>query len=190
MSAAQARAIRLLDLLLALALLLVMGLPMLALALTIRLSDGGPALFRQQRIGRRRALFTVLKFRTMHSDVREAASHRTGRGDPRITWLGRWLRPAHIDELPQLLNVLKGEMSLVGVRPDTPMQRGDYPPPYWKERHRHAPGITGPAQVARGDLTLQQRSALEREWLDRKSLPLYLAILWRTIGKVFARSSH
>ena len=191
MSRAHGRAIRVLDVLLAISLLAALGLPMLTLALAIRLSDGGPALFRQQRVGQRREFFNVLKFRTMRfATVHDAASHRTGKGDPRVTALGRRLRPAHIDELPQLLNVLTGHMSLVGVRPDTPMQRGDYPAPYWKERHRHVPGITGPAQVARGDLTLDQRSALEREWLDRKSLPLYLAILWQTIGKVFARSSH
>jgi len=182
-------AIRLLDVLLAASLLLLLAVPMVLIALAIRLGDGGPALFRQQRVGARQELFMVLKFRTMRVATRKAA-FRTQRADPRITALGRLLRPSHCDELPQLINVLKGQMSLVGVRPDTPMQRSDYSNDYWQARHRYAPGITGPAQVARGDLTLDKRSALEREWLDRKSLPLYLRILWQTVGKVFARSSH
>lgn len=184
-----AAAIRMLDMLLAGTLLIGLALPMVLIALAIRLADGGPAMFRQQRVGRGAALFTVLKFRTMRM-VSDPAAFRTQRGDPRITALGRFLRPSHLDELPQLINVLAGDMSLVGVRPDTPMQQGDYSPDYWQERHRYAPGITGPAQVARGDLTLAERSALERDWLDRKSLPLYVGLLWQTIGKVFARSSN
>ena len=184
-----AAAIRVLDVVLAASLLLLLALPMVLIALAIRLGDGGPALFRQQRVGRRRELFMVFKFRTMRVDAHRTA-FRTEQGDPRITALGRFLRPSHLDELPQLINVLRGDMSLVGVRPDTPMQRGDYVLDYWHARHRYAPGITGPAQVARGDVTLAERSALELQWLDRKSLPLYLRILWQTIGKVFARSSN
>jgi len=184
-----AAAIRVLDVLLAASLLVVLAIPMVLLALAIKLGDGGPALFCQQRVGRRQEPFNVFKFRTMRVAT-QAAAFRTERGDPRITTLGRFLRPSHCDELPQLINVLAGQMSLVGVRPDTPMQRSDYSRHYWRDRHRYAPGITGPAQVARGDVTFAERSALEREWLDRRSLPLYLSILWQTVGKVFARSSN
>jgi lipopolysaccharide/colanic/teichoic acid biosynthesis glycosyltransferase len=182
--------IRLADLVLAGAALLLAAPLMLVLALAIRLGDGGPAVFRQRRVGRCGAEFTVFKLRTMRAAPVASGAHRTATGDPRITPLGRVLRPAHLDELPQLINVLAGQMSLVGVRPDTPMQRGDYPPAFWHERHRFAPGITGPAQVAGSDLTLAERSAREREWLAGRSLSLYLRVLGQTIGKVFARSSH
>lgn len=170
---------------------LVLSAPLLLLiAFAIRLGDGGPALFRQTRVGRGGAAFTVLKFRTMRVAPVAANGFRTVSGDPRITAVGRILRPSHLDELPQLINVLAGHMSMVGVRPDTPMQQADYPPEYWQLRHRFAPGITGPAQVAGGDQTLAQRSAHERDWLEARGLALYLRILWQTIGKVFARSSH
>lgn len=186
-------AIRLCDIVLAGAMLIPLGPLMVLIALAIRLGDGGPALFRQRRVGRRRKVFTILKFRTMHkARPLEAGvnAHRTAPGDPRITSLGRLLRPSHLDELPQLINVLLGDMSLVGVRPDTPMQRSDYTRAFWEERHRFAPGITGPAQVARGPQTLGERSAFERQWLAGRSLGLYLSVLWQTVGKVFARSSH
>jgi len=188
--------IRAMDVGVALLVLLALA-PLIGLiALAIRLADGGPAIFCQQRVGRNLTPFTIYKLRTMRpSGVQTtgaglAAAHRTGCGDPRITAVGRVLRPLHLDELPQLANVLAGQMSLVGVRPDTPMQAGDYPPGYWHERHLFAPGITGPAQVAGSDLTLDQRSALERQWLAGRSLALYLRVLWQTIGKVFVRSSH
>jgi lipopolysaccharide/colanic/teichoic acid biosynthesis glycosyltransferase len=184
--------IRAMDIGVALLLLLALA-PLIGLiALAIRLADGGPAIFRQERVGRNLTPFTIYKLRTMRptKGAGSAVAHRTGRGDPRITAVGRVLRPLHLDELPQLTNVLAGQMSLVGVRPDTPMQAGDYPPGYWEERHRFAPGITGPAQVAGSELTLNQRTALERQWLAGRSLALYLRLLGQTIGKVFARSSH
>jgi len=193
-SRGEGAAIRAADILLAAALIAVLSPLLVIIAAAIRLSDGGPALFRQQRVGRGRALFMVAKFRTMRLGAARpgngAPAHRTGPGDPRITALGRVLRPSHLDELPQLFNVLLGHMSMVGVRPDTPMQRSDYSREYWEERHRFAPGITGPAQVAPGDQTLDQRSGFERQWLAGRSVGMYLRVLWQTIGKVFARSSH
>lgn len=197
--------IRLSDLAIAGVLFVVLALPMLAIAAAIRLSDGGPALFRQERVGRAGRRFTVLKFRTMRVDrdgsgsgarvanesIDAAAARfkRTEPGDPRITRAGKLLRPSHLDELPQLLNVLAGDMSLVGVRPDTPVQEGDYTPAYWQLRHRFAPGLTGPAQLRSDPLTFDQRNAEELRWIEGRSLAMYWRILLRTAAKVMRRSS-
>lgn len=197
--------LRLLDLLLASLLLIVLALPMAAIAILIRASDGGPALFRQQRVGKGTQVFEIFKFRTMVVDregtgsgvvvdpdenvsAANARFRRTIPGDPRITHIGRFLRPSHLDELPQLLNILRGDMSFVGVRPDTPVQVTDYDEPYWQERHRFAPGLTGPAQLQVCD-NLSTRSTLERQWLEGRSLWLYLRVLLRTLGKVIRRNS-
>ena len=185
--------VRSIDILASLVLLMVAGLPMLGIAVAIRLHDGDPALFRQQRVGRSLGPFTIYKFRTMRHEPAAAVSRTsvsTDRGDPRISPLGRFLRPSHLDELPQLFNVLKGDMSLVGVRPDTPVQESDYPATHWAARHRFRPGLTGPSQILRGDVTMSMRIAAEQEWIARASLGLYLVILARTVGKVLSNSSN
>lgn len=189
----QAVVIRLIDLLGAIILLAIACLPLLAIALAIRLSDGGPALFRQQRVGQGCEPFTIYKFRTMRHHSLDMASREnvsTMTGDPRITGIGTVLRPSHLDELPQILNVLKGDMSLVGVRPDTPVQERDYCAEHWQQRHLLRPGITGPSQLIRGDVTLPMRIAAEREWIANASIAKYLAVLFSTVGKVLSRSSH
>ena len=191
-------AIRGFDIAASLALLAIAALPMLAIAAAIRLADGGPALFRQPRVGRGGETFLIFKFRTMRIErggaaggsSTERARVSTMPGDPRITPLGRLLRPSHLDELPQILNVLRGEMSLVGVRPDTPAQEADYAPDYWRRRHAERPGITGPAQLRSDPLDLAERTREELRWLDRPSFGLYLRILLGTLAKVARRSSH
>lgn len=115
-----------------------------AIALAIKLSSPGPVLFRQQRVGRNGRLFWLYKFRTMRPDP--GGSLLTAAGDPRITPVGRWLRHRKLDELPQLWNVLRGDMSLVGPRPEVPTYVRLYSP----EQHgvlSVRPGITGPTQV-------------------------------------------
>lgn len=202
---AQTGAIRVLDCLLAISALTVLAAPMLAIGLAIRMADGGPALFRQQRVGQGCRIFTVLKFRSMRVDsdglgagtAREdedleaarARFQRTEAGDPRITRLGAILRPSHLDELPQLLNIFRGDMSFVGVRPDTPVQQGDYTPEYWELRHRLRPGLTGPAQLRTEPLTFDQRSDEELKWLNGPGVRSYISILVRTIFKAIRRSS-
>ncbi|OYV39453.1 MAG: hypothetical protein B7Z80_07295, partial [Rhodospirillales bacterium 20-64-7] len=125
-----AAAKRMTDILLAATGLAILGLPMLLLAVFIQLHGSGPALFRQTRIGLHNRAFTMLKFRTMRMAVDEPAStcRQATRGDPRVTRLGRFLRRTSLDELPQLLNVLAGSMSLVGPRPHAPGTcAGGYP---------------------------------------------------------------
>ena len=159
-----------------------------ALALLIRRESPGPALFAQPRLGRRGRVFTLYKLRTMvHGApmvLNADGSTCVVDGDPRVTPLGARLRRRGLDELPQLVNVLRGEMSLIGPRPDHDFQLQHY----LKEDHRKLemrPGITSLAQVSgRNALTWRQRVALEIEYVERFSLWLDLQIAWRTVGVV------
>jgi lipopolysaccharide/colanic/teichoic acid biosynthesis glycosyltransferase len=175
---------------LAVATLVLVGLsPLLALvALWVRLDSSGPVLFRQRRLGRWGRPFTMYKLRTMvHGapmHLNPDGSSRVVDGDRRLTRAGRLLRRLGLDELPQLVNVLRGEMSLVGPRPDHVFQRADYRSgDYGKLAMR--PGITSLAQVSgRNSLPWRERVALEVEYVERFSLWLDLQIACRTLGVV------
>ena len=165
--------------------LVVLSPLLVAVALAIRWRMGGPVLFRQVRPGLNGRPFRMLKFRTMRD-----ATDAEGRPLPdaeRLTPLGRWLRATSIDELPELWNVLRGDMSLVGPRP----LLMDYLPLYSAEqarRHTVRPGLTGWAQVnGRNALTWDQKFALDLWYVDHRSLALDLHILWLTVRKVLAR---
>ncbi len=188
---------RLLDIALALALLL-LCLPLAGVvALAIKLLDGGPALFWQQRVGRGGRPFAFPKFRSMVTDAeaRRAdleAHNRHGHGqvpfkmenDPRVTRFGRFIRKHSIDELPQLWCVLTGDMSMVGPRPPTVDEVEKYTP-HQRQRLAVTPGVTGLWQVSgRSDLSFAQQVDLDLEYARRQSLFLDLAILWRTVPAV------
>ncbi len=184
----QAAAKRGLDVMAAGAGLVVLGPLMLLLAAAVRATSPGPVLFRQWRVGRHGAPFRIFKFRTMflHApDVRNSdGSAFTGPRDPRVTPVGRWLRQTSLDELPQLINVLKGEMSLVGPRPDQPDQLRFYTPEE-KLRLRVKPGLTGVAQLAgRNSIPWTRRKQLDVEYVRKYSLALDLTILLKTIPYV------
>jgi lipopolysaccharide/colanic/teichoic acid biosynthesis glycosyltransferase len=173
------------DLLVALLALLLLALPLLALAWWIRRKLGSPVLFRQVRPGLNGKPFTMLKFRTMTEE-------RGAGGDllpdaQRLTPFGRFLRASSLDELPELWNVLRGEMSLVGPRP----LLMEYLPLYSQEqarRHELRPGITGWAQVnGRNAISWQEKFALDVWYVDNQSLWLDIKILWLTVRKVLVR---
>jgi exopolysaccharide biosynthesis polyprenyl glycosylphosphotransferase len=159
-----------------------------ALAIVVRVSSRGPILFRQRRLGRRGREFTMLKFRTM----RVSASGDTGwtvPDDPRRTPAGRLLRRTSLDELPQLLNVLRGDMSLVGPRPERRVfaEQFTHAIPTFPERVRVAGGITGLAQVhdLRGDSSIEDRARFDNYYIDQYSLFLDFVIAVKTIGSLF-----
>ena len=165
--------------------LLVLAPGLAVLALAIRLSTGGAALFRQLRIGRGGRPFSIAKFRTM-SNARDSAG-RLLPDEQRLTPLGRFLRRTSLDELPQLWNVLKGDMSLVGPRPLLP----EYLPRYnshQRRRHEVKPGITGWAQIhGRNTLAWERKFDLDVWYVDHRSLWLDIKILWLTAQKVIRR---
>ena len=160
---------------------------LIGLSLLILVSSGWPALFIQERVGKDGKVFRLYKFRTMVRDaVHLGLGTTVGKSDDRITWVGRWLRSWSLDELPQVLNVLKGDMSLVGPRPTLEYQVAKYTP-FQRRRLEMKPGITGWAQVnGRNTLPWPQRIELDVWYVDHFSLWLDLRILWRTVG-VFLR---
>lgn len=191
-----------LDLLLSVSSLLLLAPVFLLLAALIRLDSHGPAIFRQARIGRGGRPFNMLKFRTMYSgpddDLVRHLKVRPGErlgydrfqklvNDPRLTPLGRFLRRSSLDELPQLWNVLAGEMSLVGPRPILPDQAGIYGPDY-AAYVLARPGMTGLWQVSgRNRLSFAERAHLDQVYLSSWSHRLDLWILWKTIWVVLSR---
>jgi lipopolysaccharide/colanic/teichoic acid biosynthesis glycosyltransferase len=145
------RSRRLLDLAVAVAGLLVLAIPLAGLMVLVRLESPGPALFRQVRLGEHGRPFTLYKLRSMRAGA--TGPEVTATGDPRVTRLGGFLRRTSVDELPQLWHVLRGQMTLVGPRPETPGLAAKYPPECrWVFGYR--PGLTGPAQVRLRDSTV------------------------------------
>jgi lipopolysaccharide/colanic/teichoic acid biosynthesis glycosyltransferase len=200
-------AARLLDVVVAGTALLLLAPLMAAIAIVIICTSRGPVLFRQVRLGHHRRPFVMLKFRTMYvgSDdrphreyVRRLLSVPTGAGcateglyklahDPRITPVGRWLRTTSLDELPQLINVLRGEMSIVGPRPVLPWEAPLFSP-HHGTRFRVPPGITGLWQTSgRNRLTMTEALDLDVRYAEQASLRLDLRILLRTIPVVLRR---
>ncbi|UWR09287.1 WecB/TagA/CpsF family glycosyltransferase [Ruegeria sp. B32] len=186
---------RILDLTVALAAMTVLALPMLAIAALVRLDSRGPALFRQTRVGRNGVPFTVYKFRSMTTDAEAqrasllAQSDRAGvcfkaRHDPRVTRVGKVLRRFSLDELPQVLNVLKGDMSIVGPRPALPEEVAKYPPRAL-ERLDVRPGITGLWQVSgRAAIDFDRMIDLDTAYVRSRSALLDLMLIAMTVRAV------
>lgn len=179
-----------LDLFLALVLLVVLGPLILILMSLVKLTSQGPALYRQIRVGLDGRLYTIVKIRTMHQDCERLSGPQWSRaGDPRITRLGNFLRRCHLDELPQLWNVLRGEMSLVGPRPERPVfvDQLEKQIPSYLDRLQVRPGITGLAQVqlpADSDLDgVRRKLAYDLCYIRRMGPWLDLRLLVGTIFK-------
>lgn len=195
------------DVVIAASLLVLLAPVLMLVALAVRIDSPGPVLFRQRRLGHRAKPFVMYKFRTMRADadhrlheqyVRDMIvnGHRTEQGgaqvfkiypDPRVTRIGRFLRRTSIDELPQLYNVLRGEMTLVGFRPPIPYEVAHYPG-WYHRRFDGKPGLTGLWQVSgRNERSYEEMVGLDIEYINRRSWLLDLSLLLRTLGAVIRR---
>ena len=181
---------RLFDILVSAAMLLLL-LPILGvIAVTIKIDSPGPVFFRQARVGLGGKIFVILKFRSMISDAEKLGGYSTKKGDLRITRTGQFFRRTSLDELPQLLNVLIGDMSLVGPRPDVPAQKGFYTEEEWTLRHKVRPGITGLAQATvRSDAKPGERKSLDLQYVRNSSLIFDLKIILLTVKQLVGRGS-
>ena len=182
---------RLFDILVSLFFLLLLAPLLVIVAMFIRIESTGPALFRQQRVGLNGELFLIYKFRSMVVDAEQRGPHFTSAADPRITKVGRFVRKTSLDELPQLLNVLKGDMSLVGPRPNVPKQRNEYTDEEWQKRNSVRPGITGLAQaVKRSEATPEERTQLDLQYVEKASFFYDLYVLALTVKQVLFKGGN
>lgn len=168
--------------------LLLFTLPVLILtAILIKLESPGPIFYRQERNGLNGRIFSVIKFRSMRSDAEKNGPQWAAKNDARVTRVGQFIRKTRIDELPQLINVLRGEMSLIGPRPERPMftEQFEKEIPGFKKRLLVKPGLTGWAQVNGGyDITPKEKLELDMYYIEKQSLRLDLQILLRTVWVV------
>ena len=181
---------RILDILAGLIGLVMLGIPMLIIAWLIRRGSPGKALFRQERVGRGGRVFTMLKFRTMREGGDPFGRSPRSTDDPRLTRIGRFLRETSLDELPQLLNVLAGDMSIVGPRPLYQKQAEK-----WNTRQRRRldvkPGLTGYAQVyGRGEVTHEEKLELDVYYVENRTVLLDVRLVLLTCRNVLFRRDN
>jgi lipopolysaccharide/colanic/teichoic acid biosynthesis glycosyltransferase len=182
---------RALDIVLSVLALLVLSPVFVAAAAAVAIESGRPVLFRQQRVGLGGREFAMLKFRSMVRDAASIGPYYTSGNDARITRVGRVLRRTSIDELPQLWNVLRGDMSLVGPRPDLPVQEALYSPEDWTLRCSVRPGLTGLAQATlRSQATPEQRLAADLDYARRPGVWRDLRIIAMTFGRFDGQGSN
>jgi len=182
---------RLFDIAASLCALLLLSPLLLVTALAVAVESGFPVLFRQTRMGLQGRAFGMYKFRSMVKDAASIGPYFTAANDPRITRVGRFIRRTSLDELPQLINVMLGDMSLVGPRPDVPEQRSLYTEADWAQRCSVRPGITGLAQALyRSDSTEAQRLEADLRYTREASLWLDLKICWWTVKRLGGRGAN
>ncbi len=171
---------------------MILALPvMILVGVSIKLESKGLVIFRQERVGQYGKIFSIYKFRSMVDDAASQGPHFTSDDDPRVTKIGRFIRKTSLDELPQLLNVLYGDMSLVGPRPNVPKQRAGYTQKEWDKRNSVRPGITGLAQAKlRSAATPEQRTQLDLEYVDKSSVFFDAWVVLLTIRQVLFRGGN
>lgn len=175
---------RLLDVLVSLTMIIVLSPIFLIISVAIIASSGLPIIYKQIRVGQYGKKFTIYKFRTMVNGADQKGTSTT-QNDARITPVGRILRKTSLDELPQLFNVIKGDMSLIGFRPDVPRETSNFEEKKWLVK----PGITGYAQVnGRSSITLEKLHYWENRYIEDISFVIDLKILIKTVGVVLKRS--
>jgi len=188
---------RVIDIIVALA-ILITGLPLwIGIIIAVKSTSDGEAIYRQQRVGRKGRTFMMYKFRTMHDNAEaDTGPVWATKDDPRYTTVGRWLRKTRLDEIPQLINVLRGDMSLVGPRPERPyfVEKLKGTIPLYNRRHRVKPGITGWAQVMwhydSSVEDVQQKLKFDLYYIEKMSLRMDLKILFRTLRSVISGGGH
>ncbi len=177
------------DILFALVLLLLLAVPMLVIAVIVKLSSKGPVLYYQARLGLNGKTFNVIKFRSMRQDAEaDGVQWSLGDDDPRITPVGRILRKTHLDELPQMWCILTGDMSVVGPRPERPeyYDRFEQYIHGFRERLKVKPGLTGLAQVRGGYfLKPEEKILYDVEYIKKRSVGLDVRIVFETVKVVF-----
>lgn len=176
------------DLILALCVGVLLLVPVMLVALAVRLTSPGPALYWSDRVGRHNRIFRMPKFRSMRTDTPAVATHLLTDPGKYLTPIGPFLRKSSLDELPQLWSILKGDMSFVGPRPALFNQEDLIALRTQRGVHALVPGLTGWAQVnGRDELPIPQKVALDAEYLQRRSLGFDVRILWMTFVKVLRR---
>lgn len=176
------------DIMMSLVALLVFSVPMLIVAMLVKLTSKGPALYWSERVGRNNCIFKMPKFRTMRIDTPAVATHLLGNPDQFLTPIGNFLRKSSLDELPQLLSILNGDMSVVGPRPALFNQNDLIDLRTLKEVHFLTPGLTGWAQInGRDELLIPIKVKFDEYYLKNRSFALDLKIIFLTVFKV-ARS--
>lgn len=179
---------RLFDLAVALVTAVLLALPILAVAVAVRLTSPGPVLYWSDRVGRNNRIFKMPKFRSMRIDTPAVATHLLDNPDQWLTPIGSFLRKSSLDELPQLWSILCGDMSLVGPRPALFNQDDLISLRTARGIHQLLPGLTGWAQInGRDELPIPEKVQLDAEYLQRRSFLFDLKILWRTALKVLTR---
>ena len=185
---------RLMDILISGIMLVVGAIPMLLVALLVKIDSKGPALFEQERLGVNGKVFKMYKFRSMIVNAEHQGSGvYSGKGDSRVTRMGKILRATSIDELPQLVNILKGEMSFIGPRPALTYHPWKYEEYTEEQKKMFAvrPGITGWAQVnGRKEVEWPRRIEMNVWYVEHMSFGLDMKILFKTVGKVFTNADN
>ena len=180
---------RIVDFVCAAAGLVVLAIPMVILAVMIRRDSEGPAIFRQERLGKDGKPFTMYKFRSMILDAEANGPQWADKNDCRCTNLGAKLRKSRLDELPQLFNILKGDMSIVGPRPERACFYDEFEKyiPHFRQRLTVRPGLTGHAQVNGGyDLKPEEKIVYDMEYIANRSLRMDIQCIWKTVLVVFS----
>ncbi len=182
---------RVIDVLLAIIVLLVLFPLFIVIALFVKFTSKGDVLFIQERVGLNGRLFGIYKFRTMIKDADKVGPYYTDVNDKRITKIGSILRKTSLDEIPQILNLLIGDMGIVGPRPNVYIQKKLYTNEEWNLRNSVRPGITGLAQATkRSSATQEERTALDLTYVSQKSFFMDVKIIFLTIKQIFRSGGY
>ncbi|MGJ0288447.1 sugar transferase [Aliarcobacter cryaerophilus] len=181
---------RIIDLIVSLILLIILIIPFILIAILIKLDSKGNIFYRQIRIGQNCKEFKIFKFRTMVSNADKIGGYSTSKDDVRITKIGQFFRKTSLDELPQVINIILGDMSLIGPRPDVPAQKINYTEDEWLKRHKVKPGISGLAQCRnRHHITNSGRKKYDLFYNRKINFMLDLRIVFWTL-KVLKKGSY